>query len=69
MNERNEIGGDLADEYTRIQEDEAEREECNAGAPVVELDEADLEAWYADWLSRQPNPASIDPEWPDRFVI
>lgn len=67
MNEQNEIQGDLRDEYEAIQE--AEYIEANEGAPVVELDADDLEAWYVDWLSRQDDPASIDPEWPDRYVI
>lgn len=50
MNERLEINGDLADEYREIQE--AEYREVNEGAPVVELDEDDLEAWYQDWCKR-----------------
>ena len=52
MNEQNEIQGDLRDEYLEIQE--AEYIEANEGAPVVELNEADLEAWYADWIKRNP---------------
>lgn len=58
MNERNEIGGDLQDEYTAIQDAEA-----HEGAPAVELCEADLEDWYQSWLSKQEDPAGIDPEW------
>jgi len=63
MNEQNEIQGDLRDEYLEIQE--AEYIEANEGAPVVELDEADLEDWYQGWLAEQDDPASIDPDWYD----
>ena len=67
MNERNEIGGDLQDEYRELQEIEArEREEANAGAPIDELDADELEDWYQSWLAEQDDPASIDPEWCER---
>jgi hypothetical protein len=52
MNEANEIGGDLLNEYEAIQADEYR--EMNEDAPIVELDEADLEAWFASWLAENP---------------
>jgi hypothetical protein len=58
MNEKNEIGGDFQDEYRDIQE----LEDCNENAPVVDLDEEDLDAWYRDWVKRNPDvlPANCD---------
>lgn len=60
MTERNEISGDLADEYTAIQEAELLEE-----SPIMDLADQDLEAWYQDWLNDQDDPASIDPDWHD----
>lgn len=52
MNERLEIEGDEREDLQRWLDEEAEREECNAGAPVLELTDDDLEAWYRDWCQR-----------------
>ena len=60
MNAQNEINGDLADEYTAIQEAELFEE-----SPIMELDEKDLEDWYQSWLAEQDDPASIDPNFYD----
>ena len=60
MNERNEINGDLQDEYNDIQERELIDE-----SPIMSLDENDLEGWYQQWLSEQDDPKSIDPEYYD----
>ena len=71
MNERLEIEGDWWEDVNRELEAEAEREriEAHEGAPVVELDEDELEDWYQAWLADQDDPARIDPDWPDRYVI
>lgn len=63
MNEQNEIGGDLQDEYTAIQEAELLEE-----SPIMDLTDQDLEGWYQEWLSEQDDPASIDPDFYDPRV-
>ena len=56
MNERNEINGDLADEYDAIQEAELLEE-----SPIISLDDDDLEGWYQEWLAEQDHAEIDDP--------
>lgn len=59
MNERNEIGGDLRDEYLEIQE----AEEANRLAPEPEpLTDEELEAWHLDWCERNGEAPDLIPD-------
>lgn len=63
MNEQNEIGGDLQDEYNAIQHAIAKGTELLSEEPTYDLTDDDLEGWYQEWLADQPNPEEIDPEY------
>jgi len=59
MNEQNEIGGDLLEEYEAIQRLEAD--EAGEEAPVYEIDEDGLEEWGNHWL--EENCHRSDESW------
>ena len=61
MNERNEIGGDLQDEYEAIQHAIAKGTELLREEPTYDLTDKDLESWYQDWLSEQDHAEIDDP--------
>ncbi len=60
MNEQLEIGGDLQDEYTEIQE----AEECNRLAPMrAPLTDAELDDWAIRWdVAQTPDLVRVNTE-------